>query len=575
MILASSNTATVKELREGLGSVFILGLADGSAARTIAQQATGAGVSYLRGKDAFARAYQALLALPGSSNAGLLLLKSAQGSPTPAGSVVAEWQKTTANRATLFDEMGATGPTIFVVQVNGIDLAALWQQDGNGDPRVVQGGSGASLAFFETTPGLNAVKQPDAANGVLLALEGAAVSVKRRGNTSRWDRKVNLTVLLDADSASGFPKQLNLLNCIRDPAYERVRLSWYLMAAARCPAEPCAYAELTLNGEYYGTYVAMPSPDDYFFETLFPATQQRALFRGQYGDIPGGATLQYRGPKGTDYFTPGSNPSSRTYEPRLDTADDHYDALAQFISTVCNNANAPTTDAFAAAALKVFDVAGFLRAMAVINLLGAWDNYYLNTQNYILHLSLDGAAPYVSFCAYDMDSVLGVSWPGQKRNWQSKDALFRGTELGEIVLVKRLLQNPLFRTYYCDFMAWFIETQFTPEAIDSLRGGLWNRLEQSVYLESQTPWGPPDTFRPWTNDQVYRHAVLNQQFDATGGPVDGIEVPGIADFVKSRRDTVAPQLKGESLGHSGVDFSSNQWGLSGAAMPATGQLAAA
>lgn len=575
MIPASTNAVTAKQLRDGLGSVFILALTDGSPARTIAQQAAGGATSYLRGKDAFASAYQALLALPGSGNGGQLLLKSAQGNLTQAGSVVANWQKATANRATLFDETGATGPTILAVQINGIDTTALWQQDQNGDPRVVTGGPGASLAFYETTPGPDPSKKPDAANGIFQTLQGPAVSVKRRGNTSRWDRKINLTVLLEEDSASGFPKQLNLLNCIRDPAYERVRLSWFLMAAARCPAESCAYAELTLNGEYYGTYVAMPSPDDYYFQSFFPATQQRALFRGQYGDIPGGATLECRGPDGTSYFTQGSNPTSRTYEPRLHTTDDQYEALAEFINALCNNATDPTTDAFAANALKFFDVAGFLRVMAVINLLGAWDNYYLNAQNYFLHLSLDGATPYTSFCSYDMDSVLGVSWPGQKRDWQSKDVLFRGIELGNVVLLKRVLQNPLFRAYYCDFMDWFLETGFTPDAITNRRGGLWKQLEQSVYLESKTPWGSPDTFRPWTNDQVYRHAVLNQPFDATDGPVSGLEVLGIADFVQTRRETVAAQLKPEPLGDSGVDFSSNQWGFSGSPMPATGRLAAA
>jgi hypothetical protein len=86
-----------------------------------------------------------------------------------------------------------------------------------------------------------------------------------------------------------------------------------------------------------------------------------------------------------------------------------------------------------------------------------------------------------------MDSVLGVSWAGQKRDWQAKDALFRGTEVGNVVLIQRLLQNPLFRAYYCDFMAWFLETRFTPEAIANRRSGLWKLLEQSVYLESKTP----------------------------------------------------------------------------------------
>ena len=574
MTLSSANVVTAKQLRDGLGSVFILGLTAGSPARTIAQQAAGATNSYLRGKDAFASAYQALLALPGSNSGSQLCLSSTQGTPTQAGSIVAAWQKAKADRTTVFDNMGATGPTILVVQINGIDETALWQEDASGHPRIVTGGPGANLAFFETTPGPFRDKKPDPANGTFLPLQGQAVSVKRRGNTSRSDRKINVCVLLDGDSASGFPKQLNMLNCIRNPAYERVRLSWFLMGLARCPTETCAYAELTLNGQYYGTYVVMPSPDEYYFQTFFPATQQCAIFKGQYGDIPGGATLDYRGPNGTDYFTPTAAHTARTYEPRLHTTDDQYEALAEFINALCNNANDPTTDAFAANALKMFDVAGFLRAMVVINLLGSWDNYYLNAQNYMLHVSLDGATPYVSFCSYDMDSILGVSWPAQERNWQSKDILFRGKEVGNVVLLKRLLQNQLFRAYSCDFMAWFLENGFTPDNIANRRSDFWNLLQQSVYLESQTPWGPPDTFRPWTNDQVYRHAVLNQQFDATSGAVAGLEVLGIADFVQARRDSALSQLKAEPLGQSGVDFSSSQWGFSGSVMSESSQLAA-
>src|ERR1035438_4771580 len=146
MSLSSANVVTAKQLRDGLGSVFILGLTADSPARTIAQQAVGATSSYLRGKDAFASAYQALLALPGSNTGGQLCLNSAQGVPTRAGSIVAAWQKAKADRTTLFENMGATGPSILVVQINGIDETALWQEDASGHPRIVTGAPGASLA---------------------------------------------------------------------------------------------------------------------------------------------------------------------------------------------------------------------------------------------------------------------------------------------------------------------------------------------------------------------------------------------------------------------------------------------
>ena len=306
---------------------------------------------------------------------------------------------------------------------------------------------------------------------------------------------------------------------------------------------------------------------EYYFHQSFPKVTERAVFRGQFGDdISGGATLTYRGPNGSDYFSSKWSPTRRTYEPRLDTSDQAYDALAKFIDVLNKSADAKT-DAFAKVMLGMFDVSGFLRTMVVVNLLGAWDNYYLNAQNYLLHIALSSdspgsAAPYITFCAYDLDSVLGVSWPGQKRNWQQKDILFRGTELGYIVLVKRLLENPLFRNYYCDFMAWFVENRFTLDWFATRRAALWKRLEQSVYLESATPFGPPTSARPWTNDEVYRHAVGDQTLDASGGDtVAGLQVLGIGDFVQQRRAKALELLKQEQLGKSGVYFSTNQWSL--------------
>jgi hypothetical protein len=466
----------------------------------------------------------------------------------------------------LFDERGVNEPTLFVLQVNGIDVDALWKDDSNHEPLIVTGGPDASLVFFKTAPALHYDKQPDRTHGTLQTLTGAKVSLKRRSNTTRWDRKPNLVVALDADESSCFPMQLSLTNCIRDPSYERMRLASALLTEARCPTEPSAYAELTLNGRYQGTYVAKPCADEYYFHKLFPSTLERAVFRGQYGDLSGGATLAYRGPRGENYFVEGSPRLLRTYEPRLGTTDQAYETLARFIDVV-NNSGEPESVAFATALGQVFDVATFLRAMAVINLIGAWDNYYLNAQNYLLEFDLAQSFtsphhPFVNFCAYDVDSGFGVSWPGQQRNWHAKDILFRDNEIGDIVLVKRALQNERFRRYYCDFMAWFLETRFTTPWVARECARYWRTLEHSVYLESATPYGIPDTQRPWTNDDVYRHAVLDIELNAYGSSlIAGLEVMGIAEFVRRRRETALSHLAQEALGKSGVDFDSKDWSL--------------
>ncbi len=552
------------ELRKRLGSVFVLGLGEGSLERRLAERAVDDGTSYLRGKAAFERAAGELGRLEGSSDGERIRLRQTDNTPTAAGKVVQAWAAASADRTSLFDERGAKGPTILVLDVQGIDPQSLWSDD-DGGPRVTRGGSGASLTLFETAPALVAKKRPDTDNGLIQTLRGNAVSVKRRGNTSRWDRKPNLCVLLDDDGAAGFPKQLNLTNCIRDPAYQRIRLAWSLLGEARCPVQPCAYAELTLNGRHQGTYVAFAPIDHHYFEQWFPDAKERAIFRGQYGDdISGGATLEFRGNNGHDYFGPSAHESERTYETRLHTKDDSYDQLAQFITTLHRVPDASEA-AFADSLERVFDVPSFLRAMVVINLLGSWDAYYLNAQNYFLHIAHDpgrDGSLRVGFCPYDQDSVLGVSWPGQKRNWQDKDLLFRGKERGQIPLVTRLLQNPRFKDYYLDFMDWFVRERFTPERIAHKREALWRTLEQSVYLEAETPNGTTFTERPWTNDQVYRHAVRDEQFDVEGGAVAGLQVAGIGKFVQQRRAKVLAQLSDERLERSRVDFHSDDWRLS-------------
>lgn len=559
------DTGTLKDLRDLLGLVFIRALPQGSRARQIAEQAADPSNSdsYLRGASEFERAAETLRQLPGSSADGTIRFRDASdGALTTAGSVVAQWQKATADRTTLFEGLGARGATILVVQIDGVDLKTLWQDDASGEPLRAQGSAGATVRVFETTPSLNVPKQPDLDNGVIIIERGEQVSVKRRGNTSRRDAKVNVSVYLDRDEKAGIPRHLCLLNSIRDPSYQRVRLAFDFLGLAGCPFRPSIYSELTLNGAYYGTYVALPPVDEYHFNKLLPGVKHRAIFKGQYGDLPGGAPLALRGKRGADYFTPNSRPDGRSYEPWLDTHDSDYDALARFITAF--HSRDPASAAFVDTVRMILDAEQFLRTMAVINLLGSWDTYYLNSQNYYLHLAVDDSPdilPCATFFPYDIDSVLGLSWPGQKRAWQDKDILFRDTEVGDVPLITKMLANSTFQAYYLDFVEWFVNKHFNLDHVRAYQASQWKVLEQSVYLESGTPYGKPNTGRPWSNDQIYHAAVLNETLSANQGPLVGIRVDGIEPFVTGRCNKALGQLAGMTRLKSGVDFDSQNWKL--------------
>jgi hypothetical protein len=96
-------------------------------------------------------------------------------------------------------------------------------------------------------------------------------------------------------------------------------------------------------------------------------------------------------------------------------ADDYSD-LVYFINVINNSPK----DSFAVWMDQVFDVNAYLKVLAAEVLMGHWDNYFYNKNNYFLyHRMSDNRFVYIP---YDMDNTFGVQWGVsdiQKRNIHS------------------------------------------------------------------------------------------------------------------------------------------------------------
>ena len=69
-------------------------------------------------------------------------------------------------------------------------------------------------------------------------------------------------------------------------------------------------------------------------------------------------------------------------------------------------------------------------------------------------------------------------------------------------------------------------------------GGLWDRVRQAAYLESDTPDGQPFTGRQFSNHQVYLNGL--KQWELNGW---NYKVEGIIHYVRMRHDSARKQLK--------------------------------
>src|SRR5207237_5813217 len=116
----------------------------------------------------------------------------------------------------------------------------------------------------------------------------------------------------------------------------------------------------------------------------------------------------------------------------------------------------------------------------------------------------------------------------------------RGTS--RIPLVQNLLRNRDFLRYYLDHLEYVLDTAFNVESFAAQvgaegSGGLWDRVRQSAYLESDTPYGRPFTGRQFTNDEVY--SAVCRQDDLRHGEE---RVESILRYVDARYDAARPQL---------------------------------
>src|SRR6516165_9168086 len=421
---------------------------------------------------------------------------------------------------------------------------------------------GARLDVWPTDPGDR--RRVPAPGGEGVVFSTTAFGLEDSGNRTLRAPKRAWRIILDA-SGDGSPlagmTRINLKAMYNDPSQMREALAWRLFRIAGVPAPRHTYAKLAFGTSYRGLFSVIEHVDKKFLRDHFGKNYRGNLYKTGYRDI-GGANLEHRtGSDGDDsgrqYFIPGS--VERTY--RLKTNKNNpeantYDDLACFIRTI-NGIGLPggekrlDTDAFRESVDGIMNVTAFLRWAAVNMLLGSWDNYYVSGSNYYLYNSghrgkADDfvSSPYFHFIPWDYDNCLGIDYSGTQ--WQYADILDwpgkANRRTPKIPLVRNLLRNHDYRRYYLDYMEHMLDTEFNPRAIAARIGsrsedGLWSRVRQAAYLESDTRCGQPFTGRRYTNDEVYRSAC--RQHELGHGKK---HMEGIVHYVRMRHDSARAQL---------------------------------
>jgi hypothetical protein len=272
------------------------------------------------------------------------------------------------------------------------------------------------------------------------------VGFRLRGNTSRNSAKksfkVSFNEFVQGRKWKGVEK-LNLNGEHNDVSIMRSRMSNQLLKYAELPTARTSYVRLYINNEYKGLYLNVEHIDEEFIQRRFTNDHTGNLFKCNYG-----ADLKQIGSSPAPYMG--------TYELKTNTQANNYSGLINFID-ILNNTN---ESQFTCAIQQVFDVELYLRTLAMEILIGHWDGYAGNKNNYYLYQRpSDGKFVFIE---YDMDNTLGVDWgiiPFE--NWSTRNIYSWAKD--DKPLYDKLLAVPYFKDRFNFHMNDLLNNVFVPQ----------------------------------------------------------------------------------------------------------------
>lgn len=229
---------------------------------------------------------------------------------------------------------------------------------------------------------------------------------------------------------------MNLIGQHNDPSLLRYWLSLKTLNENNLISSRVSFVKLFINEEYKGLYLNVEHIDDEFLQKRFINDDQGNLYKCFWG-----ADLNYWGSNPGNYYD--------TYELKTNKAANDYSGLIQFLDNL-NNISDTDFPCFIEAN---FDVEMYLKTLATEMIIGHWDGYAANKNNFYLYQRpSDGKFVFIE---YDMDNTFGIDW--FNIDWSTRD--LNNWSSSNRPLIDRLLSYP----YYADQFNLYLDeilTQF-------------------------------------------------------------------------------------------------------------------
>lgn len=279
------------------------------------------------------------------------------------------------------------------------------------------------------------------------------VGFRLRGNTSLNAQKKSFKISFNTYTNNGVfqgLEKMNLNGSHNDPSMIRAKLSWEIFNDNQLAGSRSSFVKLYINNEYRGLYSNIEHIDEIFAASYFDGSGDGNLYKCLYP-----ASLKFLNNNPESYkFESGGR---RAYELKTNNYVDDYSDLANFIKVI----NQTPTQELPCALEQIFNVDNYLKYLALDVLIGNWDNYAYNQNNfYLYHNQLTGLLEYIP---YDVDNTWGVDWVNQ--TWTTRDIYNWSFDGEPRPLYTRILAVPEYRARYTYYIRQYATTTLQESTI--------------------------------------------------------------------------------------------------------------
>jgi spore coat protein CotH len=333
------------------------------------------------------------------------------------------------------------------------------------------------------------------------------VGIRIRGNTSRYHYKKSFKIDYKEFGGEKFfnYKKFNLKAENNDPSFLRELLSLYVYRTYNVPAARSHLCKVYINDEYMGAYLNIEQIDDEFVDRRF-GTEAGNLYKCYYG-----ASLENNNEIYNDW----------RYKLKTNELINDRSNLKKLVQTL----NAISISNLNSALEPIFDIDSYMRQLAVETLLGHWDGYSYNVNNYYLYEN-----PFTGqtvFIPYDVDNTFGIDWVD--RDWGIRDVTDWSSHGKNLPLTQRLLKVDENFESYCRHMLTLQKEIFNLEHLEPIMDDLQAKFSDAVSDDAY-----------FAVNGYTHNDYLNALDDAYGGHLEY----GVKPYIEIRNQYASNQMDG-------------------------------